>query len=138
MTTPSDVTKGFFPVQTRVSKGRNPELFEHLLREAQNGESPGAVLRRLAEEALMLRNHPLTRALQAIDFTGQSRQPFQTMAPTSLEQKNETFHTSDSSVSKDTNAKEGSKTGSRAPVSGSQQMASILAGRTSAAATPRG
>lgn len=134
----SELSKGYFPVQTRVSKGRNPALYEHLTRESQNGESPGAVLRRLAEEALMLRNHPLTRALQAIDFKGDSRDTFLTAPQGSVEQKREPFHTSTPPVSTPAPAKDAPKAPPKAPVSGAQQMASILVQRTAAGAPPRG
>lgn len=138
MSTPSELPKGFFPVQTRVSKGRNPDLYEHLQREAQNGESPGAVLRRLAEEALMLRNHPLTRALQAIDFKTDSRQTVHTTPAAGLEQKADKFHTATPQVSTTVEPKASQKVQKPAQTNGAQQMAAVLVARTTASAVPRG
>lgn len=55
--------KTFIPVQLRVSKRVSPLLFAHLTGTALGGESAGAETRRLAEEALFLRTHPILRAL---------------------------------------------------------------------------
>lgn len=138
MSTTSELPKGFFPVQTRVSKGRNPELYAHLSQETQNGESPGAVLRRLAEEALLLRNHPLMRVLQAVDFKVDSRPMLHTTPQAGTEQRSETLHTSATPVSKQAPPKEAPKPVPAAPANGAQRMAAALVSRAPAAAAPRG
>jgi hypothetical protein len=57
-------------VQFRVSRRKNPELFERLTNGQENGVSKGLIARRLAEETLILRNHPLIQLLQANDLKG--------------------------------------------------------------------
>jgi hypothetical protein len=138
MGSPRALPTGYFPIQTRVSKGRNPELYAHLAREAQNGEAPGAVIRRLAEEALMLRNHPLTRALQAIDIKGESRTSFHTAPPGGLEQTNQASHTAHSPISAQQPAKVTESPAPKASASGSQAMAAALVSRMPVGPATRG
>ena len=58
----------FVRVQVRVSRRASPALYDYLTVAAKNGESESSALKRLAEEALMLRSHPLIKAVQAIDL----------------------------------------------------------------------
>lgn len=62
----------FVRVQVRVSRRASPALYDYLTVAAKNGESESSALKRLAEEALMLRSHPLIKAVQAIDSQEES------------------------------------------------------------------
>lgn len=64
--------KGFIPVQFRASQRSSPLLFERLNAEPENGEPVSSIVRRLAEEALLLREHPLIKAVQVVDLKGVS------------------------------------------------------------------
>lgn len=63
-------SKEFLPVQMRVSRRLSPLLFERLASEPLDGDAASTIVRRLAEEALLLRNHPLVKAVQALDLKG--------------------------------------------------------------------
>jgi len=58
----------FVRVQVRVSRRASPALYDYLTVAAKNGESESSALKRLAEEAFMLRSHPLIKAVQTIDL----------------------------------------------------------------------
>lgn len=96
--------KAFVPVQVRVTRLNNPRLFQHLSQAMGRGESPNAMMRQLAEEALMLREHPILKS--AIIELSKLLSNQQLAATTSLTHgdSNTTpggavFHTSDTPVS---------------------------------------
>lgn len=51
----------------RISRATSPQLYERLTSGLLDQESQAAVTRQLAEEALLLRNHPILKALQLVD-----------------------------------------------------------------------
>ena len=51
----------------RITRSATPLLLERLTKNLKDGESQSLVLRRLAEEALLLREHPIISALQLVD-----------------------------------------------------------------------
>lgn len=134
----TDLSKGFVAIQARVSKGRSPDLYAHLVHELQKGESPGAVLRRLAEEALMLRGHPIIKSLQAVDLKGESKKSFINTTPAVNERQKEPLITKVGELSAPDSPKGQNPPPQKAPASGSQQMASILASRVPSTGAPRG
>ena len=123
-------------------------LHEHLAAEPADGESHSAIVRRLAEEALLLRSHPLIKAMQDVDFKQLFSGVHLNHTPTDKTHSGEMLHNTGIEIrSTDTKsappatrpdarteeAQQQQATPPSQPMSGSLQMAGLLVKRESCA-----